>query len=107
MISSIMILWQYYQSSNHKTDLTIILGPNETQSAVWKQKVRPTQESCLIGRLRVGLLRGEGELSDAEKKGLRSFSSTPTGLCVSGSEGETAGVGERLTGEIKWKSRDK
>lgn len=46
----------------------------------------PTQESCLIGRLRVGLLRGEGELSEAEKNGLRSFSSTPTGLCASGSE---------------------
>lgn len=48
--------------------------------------MRPTQESCFIGRRRVGLLRGEGELSEAEKKGLRSFSSTPTGLCASGSE---------------------
>lgn len=44
-----------------------------------------SQESCLIGRLRVGLLRGDGELSEAEKKGLRSFSSIPTGLCASGS----------------------
>lgn len=49
--------------------------------------MRRTQESCLIGRLRVGLLRGEGELSEAEKKGLRSFSSIPADLCASGSEG--------------------
>lgn len=49
----------------------------------------PTQESCLIGRLRVGLLRGDGELSEAEKKRLRSFSSTPTGLDASGSEGRS------------------
>jgi len=48
----------------------------------------PTQESCLIGRLREGLLRGDGELSKAEKKGLRSFSSNPTGVhASSGSEG--------------------
>lgn len=56
----------------------------------------PTQESCLIGRLRVGLLRGEGELSEAEKKGLLSFSSILTGLCASGSEGD-----KNLTGGIK------
>lgn len=47
----------------------------------------PTQESCLIGRRRVGLLRGAGELMDAEKNGRRGFSSTPTGLWVSESEG--------------------
>lgn len=41
-----------------------------------------------MGRLRVGLLRGEGELSEAEKKGLRSFSSAPTGLRASGSTGD-------------------
>lgn len=42
----------------------------------------------MIGRLRLGLLRGEGELSEAEKIGLRSFSSISTGLCASGSEGD-------------------
>lgn len=52
----------------------------------------------MIGRLLVGLLRGEGELSEAEKKGLRSFSSIPTGLCVSGSKESV---------EIKQRERNK
>lgn len=55
-----------------------------------------TQESCLIGRRRVGLLRGAGELMDAEKTGRRGFSSTPTGLWASGSEGQKS---RRLMGE--------
>lgn len=62
----------------------------------------PTQESCLIGRLRVGLLRGEGELSEAEKNGLRSFSSTPTGLCASGSERD----GWDIDRGMEWKQRE-
>lgn len=56
----------------------------------------PTQESCLIGRRRVGLLWGAGELMDAEKTGRRGFASTPTGLWASGSEGQKS---RRLTGE--------
>lgn len=34
----------------------------------------------------MGLLRGEGKPSEAEKKGLRSFSSTSAGFSGSGSE---------------------
>ena len=70
---------------------------------IWAQTVRHTQESCLIGRLRVGLLRGEGELSDAAKMGLRSFSSIPAGLCASGSEGRWWGVGDTSTEGVEWK----
>lgn len=57
----------------------------------------------MIGRLRVGLLRGEGKLSEAEKKGLRSFSSIPTGLCASGCDMKTAGVDREVDGRIKGK----
>lgn len=35
-----------------------------------------TQESCLIGRLLVGLLHGDGEWSEVDRKGFRSLSST-------------------------------
>lgn len=59
-----------------------IISSSEANTGAW-----PTQESCFMGRLRVGLLRGDGELSEAEKKGLRSVSSTPTGLRASGSTG--------------------
>lgn len=59
----------------------------------------PTQESCLIGRRRVGLLRGAGELMDAEKTGRRGgFSSTPTGLWASGSEGSGGAEGQKING---------
>ena len=52
------------------------------------------------------MLRGEGELSEAEKKGLRSFSSTPTGLCASGYERDGR-FGREVAGRIKSKSREK
>ena len=39
-----------------------------------------------MGRLRVGLLRGESELSEAEKNGRLGFSSSPAGFCFSESE---------------------
>ena len=59
------------------------------KSADRRQMVWPTQESCLIGRLRVGLLRGESELRAAEKKGRdRSLSSIRTGLWAAGCVGE-------------------
>lgn len=52
-----------------------------------------------MGRLRVGLLRGDSELREAEKKDLRSFSSIPAGLCAAGWEGD--GMCEGETGQKK------
>lgn len=67
--------------------------------------VSPTQESCLIGRLRVGLLRGEGELSDAEKKGLRRLGSIPTGLCASGRSEGDGKCGQEVDGDTRGETK--
>lgn len=56
---------------------------------------QPTQESCLMGRPRAGLLQGDGELMDVDRNGRRGFLSTPADAHAFGPpEDADAGVGK-------------